>query len=456
MILQRIISGTKETVLEKIVLIILRFFEPLVFLTFSSLNNYGIWIIIFSLPAYLMMSDLGVSAVGQNQINMDIKKKKYLLANENFNYSLTLIVILNIFFSILYYLIFINLFKNNLINLNEITLEQFSKILLCVIFYTFINQIYGLIIAVFSAINLFHLKVRYGYINKILELLTILICLKYNFNFTTILINFIIIKLLFIFIIGVQLKGKCSWLKYKFLINLSYIKKFWFIALSYLILPLTNSLKYQTLLLMINNFLGAKTVAIFSIYLTLSRICVAASSLTDGILKIELAKLWISRKIEKLTKIFIFNLQNALIISLTITLSVIILKNQIFNFWLSNQVPVKIDVLILLMMAGLFQSLLNCSINFQISTNNIKNYAFFNLFLSILFTIFILFILRMSQGLTLVAVIISLGIIIEFLVALKFSSVLLEKEILNLFLRLFSITNYKTNIIYIKKNVLKK
>ena len=390
MILQRIIIGTKETVLEKIVLIILRFFEPLVFLTFSSLNNYGIWIIIFSLPAYLMMSDLGVSAVGQNQINMDIKKKKYLLANENFNYSLTLIVILNIFFSILYYLIFINLFKNNLINLNEITLEQFSKILLCVIFYTFINQIYGLIIAVFSAINLFHLKVRYGYINKILELLTILICLKYNFNFTTILINFIIIKLLFIFIIGVQLKGKCSWLKYKFLINLSYIKKFWLIALSYLILPLTNSLKYQTLLLMINNFLGAKTVAIFSIYLTLSRICVAASSLTDGILKIELAKLWISRKIEKLTKIFIFNLQNTLLMSLTLTLSVIILKNQIFNFWLSNQVPVKIDVLILLMMAGLFQSLLNCSINFQISTNNIKNYAFFNLFLSILFTIFIL------------------------------------------------------------------
>ena len=85
-----------------------------------------------------------------------------------------------------------------------------------------------------------------------------------------------------------------------------------------LLFPITNALKYQSTNLIINSILGPKYVALLSIYLTLARIIVNLTSITDGIIKIELAKLWVSKQLDNLKKIFIFNIQIALFSSVII------------------------------------------------------------------------------------------------------------------------------------------
>ena len=52
-----------------------------------------------------MISDLGFSTVGQNQINMNVKLNKFNLAQKNFLNTLNLSIILNVVFSLLFFII---------------------------------------------------------------------------------------------------------------------------------------------------------------------------------------------------------------------------------------------------------------------------------------------------------------------------------------------------------------
>ena len=93
-----------------------------------------------------MISDLGFSAVGQHKINMDIKVKKFNLAQKNFSNTLNLSIILNIIFFLYFFLnIKKKLYDYNLLNLKDIDSGKFYLIAVLLIFYTFIHQLNGLL-----------------------------------------------------------------------------------------------------------------------------------------------------------------------------------------------------------------------------------------------------------------------------------------------------------------------
>ena len=104
-ILNRILKGVSENVVDRFINVIIKFIEPIIFLNLNKIEIYGTWLVIFSLPAYIMISDLGFSTVGQNQINMNVKLNKFNLAKKNFLNTLNLSIILNVVFSLLFFII---------------------------------------------------------------------------------------------------------------------------------------------------------------------------------------------------------------------------------------------------------------------------------------------------------------------------------------------------------------
>ena len=103
-----------------------------------------------------MISDLGFSAVGQHKINMDIKVKKFNLAQKNFSNTLNLSIILNIIFSLFFFLILKKLYDYNLLNLKDIDSGKFYFIAVLLIFYTFIHQLNGLFVSIYPAHDKYH------------------------------------------------------------------------------------------------------------------------------------------------------------------------------------------------------------------------------------------------------------------------------------------------------------
>ena len=77
-IFKKIFSGGKENLIDRFLTILIRFGEPIIFLSFLSVEGYGEWLILITIPAYLSISELGFGDVITNEINMFKERKKII------------------------------------------------------------------------------------------------------------------------------------------------------------------------------------------------------------------------------------------------------------------------------------------------------------------------------------------------------------------------------------------
>jgi len=454
-ILNRILKGISENVVDRFINIIIKFIEPIIFLNLATIEVYGIWLIIFSLPAYIMISDLGFSTVGQNQINMNIKVNKFDLAQKNFLNTLNLSIILNAIFSLLFFLIFKEFFDNGFLKLGSIKSNEFYKIAIILIIYTFVHQLNGLFISIYAAHNRYYFKIRLGYLSKIIETFLLFYCLYNNYNFETIVLYFLINKIFFFIFIIFDIVKSYNWIKFQFKLEKKYIKNNLDHALSYLLFPITNALKYQSTNLIINSILGPKYVALLSIYLTLARVMVNLTSITDGIIKIELAKLWISKQLKNLKKILIFNIQVTFYSSIVIILILTYSHQLIFNFWIGKDFIINQNLFFILLISTLFQSLFHSSVALLTSTNNFKKITLYNFINAVIFILSLYFFMNFKPSLFIVAILFLISDLIIFYNALDFSSKMVKDNLRKSLIKIFSFKNFKEATSKIYKNYAK-
>ena len=449
MILNRILKGISENVIDRFINIIVKFIEPILFLKLATIDIYGAWLVIFSLPAYIMISDLGFSTVGQNQINMNVKVNRFNLAQKNFLNTLNLSIILNIIFSFIFFFILKKLFDVGFLKLENVESNEFYSIAILLIIYTFIHQLNGLFVSLYAAHNKYYFKIRLGYLSKILETFLIFYCLFKDYDFKTILLYFVISKSLFFIFIFIDTTKSYNWVKFEFKLEKNYIERNVGHALSYLLFPITNALKYQSTNLIINSILGPKYVALLSIYLTLARIIINLTSITDGIIKIELAKLWVSKQLDNLKKIFIFNIQIALFSSVIIIVLLAFFNQLIFYFWIGEDFNVNQQLFLILLFSTLFQALFHSSVTLLTSTNNFKKITLYNLFNSIIFILCLYIFINIKTNLLIVAVLFLISDLIIFYNALDFSSKMINDRLYNNFKKILSFNNFKKSVLVI-------
>ncbi len=454
-ILNRILKGVSENVVDRFINVIIKFIEPIIFLNLATIEIYGTWLVIFSLPAYIMISDLGFSTVGQNQINMNVKLNKFNLAQKNFLNTLNLSIILNVVFSLLFFIILKEFFDNGFLKLESVKSNEFYKIAIFLIIYTFVHQLNGLFVSIYAAQNKYYFKIRLGYLSKIVETFLIFYCLYNNYSFETILMYFLIGKILFFIFIIFDITKSYNWIKFQFKLEKNYIKDNLSHALAYLLFPITNALKYQSTNLIINSILGPKYVAFLSIYLTLARVIINLTSITDGIIKIELAKLWVSKQLKNLGKIFIFNIQVTLFASIVIILILSFSNQLIFNFWIGKDFSVNQNLFLILLISALFQSLFFSSVTLLTSTNNFKKITFYNFINAVIFILSLYIFININSNLLVVAILFLISDIIIFYNALDFSSKMVNENLKNNFLKILSIKDFKEDASKIIKNYAK-
>ena len=57
-ILKRILTGGKENIIDKIIITIIRLLEPVIFLSFLSIETYGYWLILITIPITFLSANL--------------------------------------------------------------------------------------------------------------------------------------------------------------------------------------------------------------------------------------------------------------------------------------------------------------------------------------------------------------------------------------------------------------
>lgn len=355
---KRLVKNSFAGVLSKISIVIFRLIQVPILLSALGKDDYGRWLILYSLPSWIMLANLGFGSVASNEII--IKKaegdeeKSQLIYNLTFRLlGVILLLIVLIVSSTATFIDWTSFLKTNSERNNEIALS--------VIFFTFstmISSFTELHYARIKAAQKSYLIPLLGSIRPWLELLTVLIVLQFSKRFDY--LSFAILFTTCIHIVStniisfklmpsVYFKG----ISYKFKDFNFLIKK----GVAFQAFPLGNALLYQGNLLVIQIFLGPESVALFGTVRTLVRSVNQVIETINQITWPEISILFGEKNILKIAQLHRLSILTSFIAAVAFTSFLYITGQNIFNFWTKDNLILSNDLLLLFLIPIPFNAL---------------------------------------------------------------------------------------------------
>lgn len=385
-ILKRILTGGKENIIDKIIITIIRLLEPVIFLSFLSIETYGYWLILITIPYYLSISELGFGDVITNEINMLKEKKKLKYSKYLFQNLLKFIIYTTLFFLIIFFLIF---FYFNFFDLNHISIQNLEEIIFVLLIYTLVSQIHGIFIKFLSINNYFNLSVKLSYINKIFEFILISITLFLSNNLLSISLSILFTKVIFLLVVIYYVRKNIKWFeignfkKFKFSIKKNFFKKYIIKSMLYSSAPIGHILRLQVTTLIIGITLGPAILVLINIYLTVARFPIQIANIADAIIRIELAKLYMKDKLIIFKKYFSTNLILVFTIGIIYLILIYFTGEHLIYLWLDGKIEYYNFVFLFFILYGFINTITISVSSPLFSTNNFKQITIIFLLINI-------------------------------------------------------------------------
>jgi len=442
-IFKKIFSGSKENLIDRACTIVIRFIEPVIFLYFLSIEGYGEWLILITIPYYLSISELGFGDVITNEINMLKEKKKIIYCKYLFQNLLKFIIYITTFLLIIF---FLSLYNFDFFVFKTITNNQLTDILTFLAIYTLVSQINGVFTKFLSINNKYNLSVKLNYLNKIFEMFFISISLFIFNELVYVALVILIVKIIFLFLTIFYVKKYVAWINlnsvknFKILISKNFFKKYFAKSILYAGMPLGQIFRIQATTLIIGLTLGPEILVIVNIYLTLARLPIQIANIADGIIKIELAKLYMKENFMLFKKYFITNIFFGTFVGIIYLILMSFVGEIFLNYWLNQKITYYHNIFIMLLFYGFIYTLTISISNPLFSTNNFKFISIIFLLINIIAAI-TLKIFSEKYGLIFVAFNFVLIEIIYF-----FSCFISSKKVFNL-----NLSEYKLDIPFLRR-----
>ena len=442
-IFKKIFSGSKENLIDRACTIVIRFIEPVIFLYFLSIEGYGEWLILITIPYYLSISELGFGDVITNEINMLKEKKKIIYCKYLFQNLLKFIIYITTFLLIIF---FLSLYNFDFFVFKTITNNQLTDILTFLAIYTLVSQINGVFIKLLSINNKYNLSVKLNYLNKIFEMFFISISLFIFNELVYVALVILIVKIIFLFLTIFYVKKYVAWFNlnsvknFRILISKNFFKKYFAKSILYAGMPLGQIFRIQATTLIIGLTLGPEILVIVNIYLTLARLPIQIANIADGIIKIELAKLYMKENFMLFKKYFITNIFFATFVGIIYLILMSFVGEIFLNYWLNQKITYYHNIFIIFLFYGFIYTVALSISNPLFSTNNFKFISIIFLLINIIAAI-TLKIFSEKYGLIFVAFNFVLIEIIYF-----FSCFISSKKVFNL-----NLSEYKLDIPFLRR-----
>ena len=186
--------------------------------------------------------------------------------------------------------------------------------------------------------------------------------------------------------------------------------------------------------------MGPEILVIVNVYLTLARLPIQIANIADGIIKIELAKLYMKENFLLFKKYFITNIFFATFVGILYLIFMSFAGELFLNYWLNQKITYYHNIFIILLFYGFIYTVTISISNPLFSTNNFKFISIIFLSTNIIATI-TLKIFSEKYGLIFVAFNFVLLEIIYF-----FSCFISSKKVFNL-----NLSEYKLDISFLKR-----
>ncbi|GAB4497591.1 MAG: hypothetical protein OHK0019_31430 [Saprospiraceae bacterium] len=266
----RIISGISANVFGQMVTVAVQLAGVPLLLHYWGMQYYGEWLLLFSLPAYLGLSDLGLGTVATTEMSMCIARQDYEEAKRIFRGSFFCVLSVGFAVCILFSVLSWTLSWHDWLNLQQITSAELGTAMTLLTWYVFFAIFLTLLLGAYRTIGRYAHGQVISNLFRLLEFAALLAAVAFGGGVIAAAAAFLSIRVLYVGFVWFDIRRRAGWLRLeKFSFEWSTVRPLMPASLSMMTVYLGQNFMTQGLVTILGITLGAASVVVFSTVRTL-------------------------------------------------------------------------------------------------------------------------------------------------------------------------------------------
>ena len=152
---------------------LIQFFFPPLMIIFWGIENFGVWVLVTSIPATLNFFSIDFSHAARQEMTIFYSKKKFNKVNEIFQNNLLLTILNIIFFTIIIFLVYFLLGLEKFSALKNVPLKELNIILIFIFLSLYIDIFNSILISGISYLGKLYLPTLVSSSHELISKLSI-------------------------------------------------------------------------------------------------------------------------------------------------------------------------------------------------------------------------------------------------------------------------------------------
>lgn len=355
---------------------IIRLVQVPLLLTALGVDDYGRWLVLSTLPSWLMLASFGFGSVAANDMTMLVASGDIKAANKIFSTTMTLVAGIGIVGSGLIACIspFIPLEA-----FLHFPAERHNEIVMAVIFMSmavFLSFFTEVLLGQYRAAKKAHLSTFIMSLNPWLDLAGILIALQYSLRFDHLAMGMLVSKIVFHLVYHFFSWRAMPQIYFSFsLIEKSSFRYLFKKGAAFQAFPLGNALLFQGNLLVVQSMLGPAAVAIFGTARTLVRMVNQIMEIINQAVWPELSHLFGLGDLEKAARLHRGAVGISILLSVLGVIFLSVAGHALYSFWVGKSIELPHHLLLMFLLPIPFNSLWFTSCVVHMASNQYEGLA---------------------------------------------------------------------------------
>jgi len=266
----RIISGISANVFGQLVTVAVQLAGVPLLLNYWGVQYYGEWLLLFSLPAYLGLSDLGLGTVATTEMSMCLARQDYEQAKRIFRGSFFCVIAVGFATCSLFSVLAWALPWHDWLNLQEITAAELSTAMTLLTWYVFFAIFLTLLLGAYRTIGRYAHGQVISNLFRLLEFAALLAAVIFGGGVVAAAAAFLSVRVLYAGFVWLDIRHRAEWLRLeKFSFEWPTVRPLLPASLSMMTVYLGQNFMTQGLVTILGIMLGATSVVMFSTVRTL-------------------------------------------------------------------------------------------------------------------------------------------------------------------------------------------
>jgi O-antigen/teichoic acid export membrane protein len=362
--------GAGATSLGPLVTLATQLISVPIFLHFWGAEKYGEWLMIYAIPAYLAMSDMGFGTVAGNDMTMRIARGDIAGALTTFQSTWRLVTLISLALAaILLPIIWFAPIGHDL-RLSAIPLPEARLALLILAIDSFACLQTSLPVSGFKAAGLNHMAALGINIVRIIEGIGVLTAVATGHGPVFIAATLLVVRALGNLSLAITASALIPWLHFGFKrATWSSVRQLLRPAAAFMAFPASNAISLQGALLAIGIVLGPIYVAMFAPLRTVSRAALQATEIFKLSFWPELSAAYGASNLALARKLHRLACQLAILLNGCIVLVLLVVGPKLLRLWTHGSIVINVPTFYLLLAGVTLTSLWNTSSAVPIAAN---------------------------------------------------------------------------------------